>query len=283
MHRRIIAVAILAAAMLVTAHGAPVPAARAAASCEFRLGFAALKATLPAVVGDCLENERHNPRNGDGLQPTTRGMLVWRKADNLTAFTDGYRSWIVGPAGIVSRLGTERFDWEADTSDLARLTRPEAALADAIDTYRASHGLQPIPRSAALTRVAKTHVRDLQRHTPTQPCNLHSWSNDGSWSPVCYTSDHAQAAGMRSKPLEIADYSSAGYEIALTWVDAANRPASDLLGVWRGSPQHDATIREIGVWAGRRFEAMGVGVFGDYAVVWFGESRDPAGEPELMR
>jgi len=26
-------------------------------------------------------------------------VLVWRKADNRTAFTDGYRTWINGPRG----------------------------------------------------------------------------------------------------------------------------------------------------------------------------------------
>jgi hypothetical protein len=39
---------------------------------------------------------------------------VWRKADNWTAFTDGYRTWVNGPAGLVRRLNTERFPWEGD-------------------------------------------------------------------------------------------------------------------------------------------------------------------------
>ena len=40
--------------------------------------------------------------------------MAWRKADNWTAFTDGYRTWINGPNGLVMRLNTERFVWEAD-------------------------------------------------------------------------------------------------------------------------------------------------------------------------
>lgn len=40
-------------------------------------------------------------------------MLVWRKADNFTAFTDGFRSWVNGPRGPQQRLNSERFSWEA--------------------------------------------------------------------------------------------------------------------------------------------------------------------------
>ncbi len=93
------------------------PAATTAAECQFILGFATLKALIDAAegpdkVGDCLENQRFNPKNGDALQQTTGGLLVWRKADNWTAFTDGYRTWINGPHGLQARLNTEQFDWE---------------------------------------------------------------------------------------------------------------------------------------------------------------------------
>ena len=46
------------------------------------------------------------------MQQTANGLLVWRKADNFTAFTDGYRSWIAGPYGVQARLNSERFFWE---------------------------------------------------------------------------------------------------------------------------------------------------------------------------
>ncbi len=87
---------------------------RAAAACTFQLGFAALGAMIPQQVGVCQEDEGHNPANGDGLQHTSGGLLVWRKADNWTAFTDGYRTWINGPSGLVERLNTQRFPWDAD-------------------------------------------------------------------------------------------------------------------------------------------------------------------------
>ena len=86
----------------------------ATAHCEFRLGFATLRDLIGhETVGECLENEHYNAI-GDSNQQTTGGLMAWRKADNWTAFTDGYRTWINGPNGLVQRLNTERFDWEAD-------------------------------------------------------------------------------------------------------------------------------------------------------------------------
>ena len=45
-------------------------------------------------------------------------MLVWRKADNWTAFTNGYWTWINGPGGLVKRLNTQRYSWEANPENL---------------------------------------------------------------------------------------------------------------------------------------------------------------------
>ena len=79
---------------------------------RFQLGFLELANILKQdIVGYPLEDEHHG-ENGDGLQKTTTGLMVWRKADNWTAFTDGYRTWVRGPNGIQQRLNTELFDWE---------------------------------------------------------------------------------------------------------------------------------------------------------------------------
>jgi hypothetical protein len=91
------------------------PASTDAANCTFVLGFRALHDLIPGVVGDCATNEAHGA-NGDGLQMTSRGLLVWRKADNFTAFTDGYRTWVNGPFGLQTRLNTARFPWESDVA-----------------------------------------------------------------------------------------------------------------------------------------------------------------------
>ena len=102
---------LISAAIVLLLGLAPGQTARAA-TCQFVLGFAALHDLIPPIVGDCLVGEHHNADNGDGLQETTNGLLVWRKADNFTAFTDGYRTWANGPFGLQERLNTERFAWE---------------------------------------------------------------------------------------------------------------------------------------------------------------------------
>ncbi|MGI8915052.1 MAG: hypothetical protein ACR2JY_14920 [Chloroflexota bacterium] len=38
-----------------------------AESCQFVLGFQTLHNLIPTIVGDCLDNEQHNPVNGDAL------------------------------------------------------------------------------------------------------------------------------------------------------------------------------------------------------------------------
>ena len=94
---------------------ASAPAAVApSASCAFVLGFRAIHDMIPGRVGTCLGDETHNPANGDALQRTSGGLLVWRKADNWTAFTDGYQTWVNGPYGLAERLNTQRFSWEAN-------------------------------------------------------------------------------------------------------------------------------------------------------------------------
>ncbi|HLG74413.1 MAG TPA: hypothetical protein VK009_28675 [Chloroflexota bacterium] len=85
-------------------------AAPSAGPCQFILGFATMAANV-SQVGQCTDNQSF-AANGDALQHTTGGLLVWRKSDNWTAFTDGYRTWVNGPNGIQERLNTDRFPWE---------------------------------------------------------------------------------------------------------------------------------------------------------------------------
>jgi uncharacterized protein YjbI with pentapeptide repeats len=93
----------------------PTPIATVDPTCTFQLGFANFARALPveAVIGTCLENEHFNLLNGNSEQRTTRGLLYWRKSDNVTAFTDGYMTWLNGPYGVQSRLNSAQpFDWE---------------------------------------------------------------------------------------------------------------------------------------------------------------------------
>jgi hypothetical protein len=91
------------------------PSVHAQSPCRFVLGFATLRDLVGAQkVGSCLDDEHFNLENGNAEQRTTGGLLVWRKIDNFTAFTDGGTSWINGPNGLQSRPNNERFAWEKD-------------------------------------------------------------------------------------------------------------------------------------------------------------------------
>lgn len=82
---------------------------------EFQAEFKAIAESIPDVAGDPVAQEQWEP-NGDVVQPTTTGMMIWRRRDGWTAFTDGYRIWVNGPNGLESRMIYERLDWESEES-----------------------------------------------------------------------------------------------------------------------------------------------------------------------
>lgn len=143
--RLIVSSAVILVVILSTLAFEPVRAQ--SASCQFVLGFKTLHDLIPNIVGDCRENERHDGLTGDGLQATTKGLLVWRKADNLTAFTDGFRTWVNGPNGIQVRLNTQRFPFEADFATIG--------LRDAVNNAQYTiAGVAPSPVTFTLTNGA---------------------------------------------------------------------------------------------------------------------------------
>src|SRR5438067_8025296 len=105
----------LAASLSVATPLASTTFAAAVPTCQFVLGFQTLHSLSASVTGDCTANQAF-AANGDAQQPTTNGLMVWRKADNFTAFTDGFHTWVNGPKGVQARLNTERFPWEAQSN-----------------------------------------------------------------------------------------------------------------------------------------------------------------------
>lgn len=85
--------------------------------CEFRFGYKTIHDLIPDIVGNCIDDEAYIGL-GDSNQHTTGGLMAWRKRDNWTAFTDGYRTWVNGPYGLQMRLNTDRFPWEFDDRNL---------------------------------------------------------------------------------------------------------------------------------------------------------------------
>jgi uncharacterized protein YkwD len=156
------------------------------------------------------------------------------------------------------------------------LSAEEKKLYDLMMEYRTSKGLSSIPVSAKLTLVAQTHVRDLSENYVFNPndvkCNPHSWSSKGKWTSCCYTSDHKQARCMWDKPKEIAGYTGAGFEIA--YFSSSGATAKEGLDGWKVSSAHNPLIINEGTWSKVKWQAIGIGIYQQYGVVWFGEVQD---------
>lgn len=150
----------------------------------------------------------------------------------------------------------------------------EQQLYELIMQYRQENGLPRIPLSKSLTLVAQTHTKDLVENAPHQSsgCNLHSWSDKGSWKPVCYTSDHANAHLMWSKPKELTSYKGNGYEISA--YSSQNISAQQAFELWKSSSGHNAVILNQNIWKNSSWNAIGISIRNGHACVWFGEERD---------
>jgi len=150
----------------------------------------------------------------------------------------------------------------------------EKKLYELIMAYRKEKNLESVPLSAKLTLVAQTHAKDLSENfKPLEgKCNLHSWSKKGKWQSCCYTDDHKKAKCMWSKPREVAGYESNGYEIS--YYSGAGANAIDGIEGWKESPGHNQVMINDGIWKQVKWNAIGIGIYKEYGVVWFGELRD---------
>jgi hypothetical protein len=173
------------------------------------------------------------------------------------------------------------------TGEEAPLTVAERTLADLVNQVRLDNGRPPVTVTSSLTKVARLHIGDLNTNRPDtgedgrgEDCNMHSWSNHGAWEPVCYTDDQYYSALMWSKPRELTSYTANGYEI-VNFYSLGVTPDSAMTS-WKGSPDHLNVILEQGIFTGHPWKAMGVGISGNYACVWFGEIEDPAGSVPVV-
>jgi hypothetical protein len=163
----------------------------------------------------------------------------------------------------------------SNVEDKVCLSSEEFKLYTLITQYRESQKLPPIPLSAKLSQVAKAHARDLADNyvfDPENICNPHSWSSKGKWTPCCYTSDHKQAACMWDKPREIAQYPGNGYEIAYYSSGGAN--AEEGIEGWKKSAGHNPLLVNSGIWAKVKWQAIGIAIYEEYGLVWFGDIAD---------
>ncbi|MFB6307176.1 MAG: hypothetical protein ABEH43_09365, partial [Flavobacteriales bacterium] len=128
--------------------------------------------------------------------------------------------------------------------------------------------------SGSLSMVAQVHAKDLQENEPQSEkgCNLHSWSKSDKWKGCCYTPDHQNANCMWKKPKELTNYKGNGFEIAS--INTKEMTAGEAFETWRKSTQHRNVILNRKTWKDTEWNAIGVGIFENYATVWFGKKKD---------
>jgi hypothetical protein len=210
-------------------------------------------------------------------RPALHGLLRRSGQVVLREVTGGEYEVIGYATDPVGKLFANNPSWKADAKDPPKAADAKpvldpkadaAALAKLINDYRASIKLPRIAISPELTKVAQTHVHDLNVNKPVkQGCNMHSWSEQGSWTSCCYDSSKEAARCMWVKPKEIAGYSGNGYEIA---ANASGITPEYALEMWQNSPAHHEVMINKRIWT-KPWRAMGVAIEGDHAVAWFGE------------
>lgn len=165
------------------------------------------------------------------------------------------------------------------TPDAATVTGCSAnaiELIGLVNEYRAENGLAAIAASPSLCLVGDTHANDIVDNSPdVGACNLHSWSDQGSWGACCYTPDHAEAQCMWDKPRELTTYTGNGYENSAS--TGGTMTPAQALSQWKSSPGHNAVIlNQAPTWNGITWRALGAGFKNGHANLWFGSVVDPA-------
>lgn len=167
------------------------------------------------------------------------------------------------------------------------LNAEEAELVRLTNEYRVQNGKPPLPVSLWLSTTGQFHTWDMMTNNALGGvCNLHSWSNSPppgvTWQGMCYTSDHAQAAQMYAKPSQISNnlYTGLGFEVAS--VSGGEMNAITALGTWMFSPAHRDVILNQGAWAGVTFTGVGVGIVGNFGVMWFSNGPTDGSMPACL-
>ncbi len=164
------------------------------------------------------------------------------------------------------------------------ISETEFELYELINNYRKDKNLPTIELSKSLSFVAKTHARDLaENYKESDRCNMHSWSKKGDWSSCCYTKDHRKAKCMWYKPRELTNYQGIGYEIVFysTYPSDLENQAEASLEGWKKSKGHNSIIVNRGQWKKAQWKALGIGIYEEYVVVWFGQEIDSEGKPSM--
>ncbi len=148
-----------------------------------------------------------------------------------------------------------------------------------INNYRTENDLERLPLSASLSYVASTHLNDLvENHADTSLCNLHSWSDQGDWTPCCYQAYIPIQDCMWDKPKELTPYKYRGYELA--FYQEGQLSAQEVLDAWLEIPEAKQMLLNQGRW-NNTWRALGLDMENNYALLWFGRAKDNESPPSI--
>lgn len=151
----------------------------------------------------------------------------------------------------------------------------ERKLYNLISEYRNSKQLPVVEFSKSLSYVAKVHAMDLSFNRPDfGGCNPHSWSDKGKWKSCCYARSEDRISCMTLKPKELTGYKSKAYEVVYSGGEEAK--AEDAFELWTDIAMMNDYLLNTGRWT-KPWLAVGIGIYGEYACLWFGEGPDIAG------
>jgi len=194
-------------------------------SCQVAAEFSSLKQQVPNV-GQCVDNV-YQAANGDGVQQTTGGLFVFRKATASPAFTDGYHTWAIGPQGLQERLNTQSFSWEDSFVASTVLGATHTQVAPTLKVMDTTIGAVAGPLSFRLAGsgfqsgeavTLQGTYTPLQASSDTQPCQtlplgplrLHADSNGNfvatldTVNPYTGVNYFIRATGAQSGPSNLA-------------------------------------------------------------------------------
>jgi hypothetical protein len=77
---------------------------------------------------------------------------------------------------------------------------------------------------------------------------------------------------MWNKPKELTNYPGDGFEI--TFAKKGGASAKAAFDSWKSQKSVEAIMLNSGNWETIHWRAIGVGIHGDYAVIWFGDRED---------
>ncbi len=143
----------------------------------------------------------------------------------------------------------------------------ETQLAALINQYRTQNHLEAIPLSSSLSLVANRHVRDMYFNIKTLS---HDWSNcpiSGGWNCMW---DAPKRLGTR--------YPGQGYENAYGSQETGIADVAGILEAWKehGNGPHNDVILNRSIWQDKKWQALGIGIYKGYAVMWVGSEVDVA-------